>query len=285
MADKKVKVVGTIPANCRCDVLYGKDGKPKVKFSYTSKSPHKDALSQNYLGPIFLFLLMAWAVFLAGYYLVNYIDGKSEPSFCNVYSDEYHWFNPNNFSQRTDIVYGYNFTCNNGNYYIEWQRGSEPGTLPGFTMNQIKNVGGSQWYYMWVMTKPLRWIGGSLIVLILVNMVLVRIFIKMKWYQHWIPRWNAKGNLNKKYWKFRKEEVDNNMVEIPRFGNVMLEYKTHGDFSTQLERIKIREHQWYKYNYKKKKTYGKKKVDAYKWYARFYFKQKPKDGWLEVIYR
>ena len=78
------------------------------------------------------------------------------------------------------------------------------------------------------------------------------------------------------------------MVIIPNFKNVILDYKTSGDFNKYLKNIKIREHSWYTMKKDKKNKElrkSKKKVDVYSWSAKFFFEKAPKTGYLEVIYR
>jgi hypothetical protein len=135
------------------------------------------------------------------------------------------------------------------------------------------------------LTNLLLWVIIPIILFLIINRLLTRFLVKQKWYQKWLPKHNAEGWLKrrrKKYVKFLPEDVENNMVEIPLFSNVELDYKTDGDFSDKLERIKIREHQYN--NYKKGKM-GKRQIKLGKWYARFYFKTKPKNGYIEVIFQ
>ena len=63
-----------------------------------------------------------------------------------------------------------------------------------------------------------------------------------------------------------------------------MDYKTEGDFSKQLVKIKIREYRERKINTRSKKV-SKEKIDKFKWYTVFYFKDKPKNGYLEVMYQ
>ena len=85
---------------------------------------------------------------------------------------------------------------------------------------------------------------------------------------------------------------------MPIFDNIILNYKATQDFSRYLELFEIREHN-FKYYYKRrkrkkltekqKKRRAKRKksrqLNEYLWYARFYFKQKPKKGYIEILYK
>ncbi|KKK78811.1 hypothetical protein LCGC14_2839810, partial [marine sediment metagenome] len=81
------------------------------------------------------------------------------------------------------------------------------------------------------------------------------------------------SNIKESY-KIFKDLLENVLV-IPSFSNVELDYKTKGEFSKYLVKIKIREHRNRKINIKSKKI-GKEKMEICKWYAIFYFKQKPR---------
>lgn len=57
------------------------------------------------------------------------------------------------------------------------------------------------------------------------------------------------------------------------------------EFSKYLIEFEIREHNYHSFKYQKM---GKKKQrvkNEFLWYARWYFKEKPETGFLEVIYR
>ena len=77
------------------------------------------------------------------------------------------------------------------------------------------------------------------------------------------------------------EDVNDNIFVLPRFNNVYLDYKTTGDFSKNLERIEILE---YPYNYRYEKGNKEKVINQYVWRSVFRFKQKPKNGKLDIIY-
>jgi len=66
--------------------------------------------------------------------------------------------------------------------------------------------------------------------------------------------------------------------EIPLFNNILLDYIATKDFSKFLTLFEIREHNF-------RYVIGKRKVNDGIWYARFYFKDKPKDGELEVLFK
>ncbi len=104
------------------------------------------------------------------------------------------------------------------------------------------------------------------------------------------PKHQARGLLGKLVIfksKDIKKEGKKYFVEIPLFKNILLEYEAKKDFSKYLSYFEIRE---YNFKYIKGKTIkkamkSKKSVNEYLWYARFYFKKKPIDGKLVVLFR
>jgi hypothetical protein len=262
---------GKFPCNARVDVDYSK-GKPKVKFSYLTKKPKKEAINQNFYSIQFVLLFMIIMYGLIIFFSM-YTWEVDYPKECNGY------FYGNESLNRIE---GFNITCDTGTYNYSYsnKQGFYGNTQVGF--KHINNAS---------TLKSLAILGYLIlsgVIAFLVCYILIRIFIRFKWYQRWNPKFQSKLG-KKKYYKFKKEDVDNNMVEIPYFGNVMLDYKTKGDFNKYLLRIKIREHKYSNF-VKDKKNKGKYKIgklkkQEYKWYARFFFKEKPKKGYLEVIYQ
>jgi len=275
-----VKKEGSVPVNARIDVDYsGK--KPKIKFGYTEKDLKKQAIEQNSYGKHTFILLILTAFIITGIYFkdIGFYKYEAHPQNCfNISYDEYHYVS--NYSDYTyDAVYGFNLSCDNSTYIFDFRTSSirmeqEP---TGFYRKPdsdevIKDgliiIG---WFVAWVT------------LFIISNKIVTRYLIKQRWYQKWLPVNQAKGKW-KKYKKFTAKDIENNMVLIPNFGNVFLDYKTKGDFSKHLKKIKIREHRYNKYNTKKKKI-GKLRIKNFDWHAIFIFKDKPKNGYLEVIYK
>ena len=281
---------GTWPANARVDVDYSK-GKPKINFTYPKNgdSAKKQASKQNRFGPHTIILLIITISFMYYPYLINGMDtGLSYPGECNVSLDEHYinmsWYTDSDGRNTTinkyrEWITGANFTCDNKTYLVKFSDGDMGGygKFEGFYNADIR-IRELSMILLQFMLIPV-------ILFFILNRLITNFLIKQKWYQKWLPKHQAEGWLKrrrKKYIKFTPEDIENNMVEIPLFSNVELDYKTEGEFSDKLERIKIREHQYNKY---KKGKVGKKKVELFKWYARFYFKDKPKKGYLEVIFQ
>jgi len=254
-----IKKEGKIPVNARVDVDYtGKT--PKIDFGYIDKNPKKEAVAQNKMGWIVLsgfLIMMIWAFF------PHPVD---IPKSC-VISQE---------SDKQGGIEYYKFDCDNGEIYYS------------FFDNSNSYFNGAGFYFSTIKTNPNFWrkmlIFPLLIILLfIIELIVAKWLVRQPWYVKWIPKKRAGGkNKRKKYMKFTPDNLEENVAVIPQFCNVELEYATKGDFSEQLTHIKIREYKHYKY---KKQKVGKLKVDNMTWYAVFYFKNKPKDGHLEVFYQ
>lgn len=115
--------------------------------------------------------------------------------------------------------------------------------------------------------------GLSTLICIVVSVLASLKYFDKKWRKEKYPEFNYKM-MNSIFTKATKSIVTHNNVEdkmmiIPSFGNVMLSYKCYGDFNKYLKRIVIKNH------FKKK---------AYNWYCIFKFSQHPKKGFMEISY-
>lgn len=79
------------------------------------------------------------------------------------------------------------------------------------------------------------------------------------------------------------EGTNKNYLEIPWFENVFLKYKATKDFSKYLDYFEIREYPVKRIQGAKHKK--RQRLTDLFWYARFYFKQTPKSGKLEVKFK
>ena len=254
---------GKYPVNARVDVDYTK-GKPKIKFGYTTNNVKRQARKQGTWGVItYSSFLILFTISLC--VLEFSIDYTDYPKQCNISYD---------VGNYTKNIYGFNLTCDTGNFTLEYNiENGLYGTSqhPNFSKQEEVN-------------EPLFKLFMVAILPLIISLLITLVVIKTNWYKSWYPKFQARTR-RKKYYKFKSIDVENNLVEIPRFDNVELTYKTKGDFSKYLTNIKIREHKWNPYVSKRKKWIIKKlKRDDYTWYARFYFSQKPMNGFLEVIY-
>jgi hypothetical protein len=121
---------------------------------------------------------------------------------------------------------------------------------------------------------------GSFILAILLAMTLVyKFYTKTKIGQRWFPEINKKISDARYYVKI-KEISENKQFELPLFKNIYMDYRATKQFSKYLKRVEIREHPFDELIEKRGKT--KKKRQVLLWKATFYFKQIPKEGFLEI---
>lgn len=285
MVEKK----GKIPVTTRVDVDYS-EGKPKIKFGYTKKNPKKEAYKENFSGWSLMILLLIWYVFSG--YLLFYQEFEEEyPQECNVRLNEgyanvsiivdgYEDGEEYNSSKNTykKFVKGADFECNNGNFSVYFAKNYDVFTQNsrGFyhEYSDEKNI----LLYLIILIIAL-----GLVFIFYINKFIVKWLIKQKWYREWIPKNQAGGKRRrKKYYKYLSKDVLDNVIVIPSFKNVELTYNTSGDFSKELNKIKVREYRYYDYKKGKK---GKLRIKNTEWYALFSFKKTPKTGYLEVFYQ
>lgn len=265
---------GNNPRNARVDVDYS-SGKPKIKFSYpkTSRPMKKQVLAEHRFGyHTVILIILFYSIFI---FINIYTYDVPNPTNCHaVLINRYYNSSPENVWAEA-----INITCESGNYYIKWDKKQN---ILGNEYAHFVDKRNSPYLIKFISIITTIWF----LALIILNEIITRITVKSKRFNKWFPKAQANGLFIprvKKYLKFTPEDVENNMVEIPYFKNVELDYKTEGDFSKYLQRIKVHEHSYYKY--KKGKPSKKKEVKIYAWYARFYFKETPKTGFLEVIFQ
>jgi len=94
--------------------------------------------------------------------------------------------------------------------------------------------------------------------------------------------WQADKKCHKFNAKEIKESNGKYYVELPIFNNVICDWKATKDFSKYMDEFEIEE---YKFRYLGEKDKKKKQKNENLWYARWYFKNKPEKGFIEVIYK
>ncbi|HED06265.1 MAG TPA: hypothetical protein ENI61_06250 [Ignavibacteria bacterium] len=132
---------------------------------------------------------------------------------------------------------------------------------------------------------------SSILFILIFIFPFINYFVFKKRWDSLYPKYQALIS-TKKFKKFLPKDIkrdnDNNLYcEIPIFNNIILDYKATEDFSKYLKFFEIREFNFkhYKYSKIKNSKRKKRKLNEYIWYAKFYFKQKPINGKLEVIFK
>jgi len=128
--------------------------------------------------------------------------------------------------------------------------------------------------------------GWICIIITLFGFIIIPCFVYYTFKKQWdslYPKyqaWSPFGGL--KYMKFEAKDVKGDYVEVPLFQNVVLKYNAKGDFSKHLDWMEIEE---YKFQYLKGSKLKNKERNEWMWYCRFYLKEKPKNGSLEVWFK
>jgi hypothetical protein len=150
-----------------------------------------------------------------------------------------------------------------------------------------------------ILQSGIKWRASLLLVIsIFAPPMLIYLPFKRKWkdvypkFQGWLAK--------KKVMKFKSKDIRYDVqlgyfCEVPVFSNIILNYTATKDFSKQLNFLEIEEFKfkYWVHKHKGRKAMSKKHKGMHKqralnewiWYARFYFKDKPKTGSLEVIFK
>ena len=318
----KKQYVGKLPINCRINIDYtGK--KPKVKFGYPHKKEQKNIqdTGPHVLIFLILYLILSALIVMAG--LHSLIAPTIIPSNCSInftYSESYdHLVNGSahynvinetiienqilkNWTMGSIAVYnksisGFVVNCENISQNFSYssfklKQSNIPLIKEFIYMVETKNDIGFYNHPKSVNVLTLSFTAILIYALIIawlfffffLNKYVARFLLKFKWYQKIIPEYNARLS-GRSYYKIIKEVPANKIVEIPLFKNVKLDYNAEGEFSKYLERVEIREHPFSKGILKKGKIKKKTGNNYILWYAKFYFKEIPKGGQLEIFWR
>lgn len=259
-----IEKVGELPVNSRCTIDYTKSP-PDIQFEYPDKDTRVVRRSS---------VTLLIAMFIAGFIVLGFAM-YSESSIFKAHAltiNQAFIYNNNSI-----LV---NYTFNGETYYTKITPSYE-----GFFWTVIslrsENIRGS----FEILIQGLLLIGGFFLLTISLSYVIGFLFRKTKFGQKTFPELNKKMHDKDYSADFTPEDIVDNKVELPLFKNMYLDYEATGDCSAQLIKISIIEHPFSKlvkrhghYMYKKEK----KKPQVYLWKAIFEFKEKPKDGKLEI---
>lgn len=275
-----MKKHGKLPVNARISIDY-RDKKPKIKFQY----PDKQVVRQNL--PLIYVSVMAFLtlVYLIAGFIISHFYSSPYPDYCNITQnrDENNLIsnislNCNGFENKT-IMLGEQFSGGNRILYYFFR---EIGLNSDF---YIKDSGISLSHELIAFFLLILFLLSYFFVLPYpIALIITKVLVKQEWYQKIIPKINKTigGRAN----VARFTEVPNKQyIEIPLFRNVSLDYEAHGEFSKYLEYFEIKEHPFNSYLIKSNGTKKKKRKNIQLWYARFYFKENPSFGYLEVRFK
>lgn len=264
---------GRCPKNSRIKIDYT-GVKPRVRFSYPAKK-------EQMQGSMFFWIFIGYCLLCLPAFAINSLleenynpeaddmKNKSEYDLSN-YSDFNRYFKDNE-----ELLINRTYTLLYKQTFCDWDLRC--------TYNYFANL------------STYSKINLALLFSMLIIPSLIYFPFRKKW-QGIYPDWMA-FLARKKYKKFKPDEVKKDydgkwFCEIPLFSNVLLDYEAKGDFSRYLEFFEIREHSFRYWRGRRKRNKIRRKknkprheVNEWLWYAKFYFKEKPRTGSLEVLFK
>jgi len=261
------EVNGDSPKNARIKIDYSKN-KPKVTFSYPSKK--HQITGSLFIWVVLLITMLMTSIFMTYSLCFEYTHGKQIEDSTN--------YDLSNFTEYLSYIIEEEILIDMFN-----EQQSRFYELKGIF---IEDNGQITFF-------PFLLFGLFLSCIIY--------FPFKKSWARFYPKFQA-WTASKKIKKFKSNDIkynqeeNNYFCELPVFHNIILDYNATGDFSKYLELFEIREHDFKYYlkpRFKKrllrrrkgKDRVKKKEINEGIWYARFYFKQKPIKGSLEVIFK
>jgi len=279
--NKMEKKEGKYPINARISVDYSK-GKPKIKFGYP-RNPKKDVINQNAGTGIFIIPLLIIFVLLPYLYIGLPVNIETTPLH-NCSAE----FGYNNSLDNITII------CAEDSFNINYLSSTYDSKLDDLLFYETDALEMDRHSPMEDLPKVFQiifmvLIAFSFIFLILfcfiIDKFLAKYYTKWKWYQKLQPRFQSKLGKRAYYAKFKPGDIKEGKIEIPLFRNVKLQYKTSKGMSNELLRLDIMEHDFMEKVLKGKKPDKKSKKQPWLWKTTFTFKDKPKDGILEVWFK
>ncbi len=228
-----IEKIGKLPVNSRITIDYTKTP-PSIEFGY----PDKDTsvvISMIFAGIIFLILFSSYTNWVQPIYYPHISD--AETTIDNIEISRFEYFNGTNYN---GSYYGFdelliNYTWNNKPYFTTIFL-SQEGPLfpmPYFTDAQNGNT-----------TKLLGMLLQAFILIIIFFILTIvnsywvaKVFRDTKWGNKKFPELNKKIHNAHYSVEFTPENFPaNNIIEIPLFKNMYLDYDATGDFAEQLKK-------------------------------------------------
>lgn len=266
---------GKLPVNARISIDYsGKN--PKVKFGYPKGQDHIKMNQHLVLLPLMLLFFVAY-FFLFNPQLSPFEKQDIYPTNCSFIE-----------SKDGTAISNITFKCDNGIYKIldfsqSYNRFKNKNlailSIPPDSGFLISDPEGGDLVTLLQMAFLFFFIFG---IPILLTNPIAKVVLKSKKLQRKIPDIN-KALQGRGYKAIFRKVPDALFIEIPLFKNIYLDYYAEKDFSRYLTKMEIKEHPFWKMLSSKNKKKRKRNIGL--WYARFYFKEKPKTGKLEVLFK
>ena len=277
---KFLKKEGKLPVNTRISIDYTSK-KPKIKFSY----PRKDVLEQTTASPLVLltsFFLLIMICLVLYYSIQSFGEWKFNPTECN-FSEGFQAGFIDNITINCDNGYSRTIEWQSGNFFDDSFWGGFSGIISedaaGFIIDYNQGTLVLLVYCLIAISLAI----GAILLFYWMTYPIARAMLHSKKFKENIPYINDKVSFNRGYYAKFTKVPSNRIIELPWFHNIKLNYRATKEFSKYLERVEIKEHPFSKIVKKGKKR--KKQKQIYYWYSRFYFKEIPKTGYLEIAFK
>lgn len=270
------EIKGNSPKNARIKIDYSKN-KPKVTFSYPCKKYQTS-------GSMFFYLfILFFILFIIGYAINELSMVKFNLKDAINFNYSYYIYNDSNLYKWTE--------CYKQNSNYSFQELYKNICKDKITENNIGIITGIKEL---IVGKKNNFLASVLVAYLVASLIYLPF---RKYWKNVYPKFQG-FTARKKITRLVSKDIkfdEEYYCEIPVFNNIVLDYNATQDFSKYLELFEIREHK-FKYYFKRhrrkiklsKKQKQRRKhrgFNEYVWYARFYFKEKPKKGYIEVIYK
>lgn len=284
----KIEKIGKLPVNSRIFIDYTQN---PVKVDFEYPDPDKSSIRKSDLTyiislffTIFMFLIL-FALYISFIYPMIY--PHADDSYTTVNNITVFRFEYYNNGTPNGTLYGFNklyinYTWNDKNYSSNFIISREGlfYLIPYFYESSLKRE-------LLVLLQGLIMIALLIVFVVLNSYWVAKIFKDTKWGNRKFPELNKKMHDAKFSAEYSPENFpkDKNIIEIPLFKNMYMDYDALGDFAEQLIKISIIEHPFNRLT-KKGNPFSKKpmniikKPNVYLWKCILEFKDKPKDGSL-----
>jgi Na+-transporting methylmalonyl-CoA/oxaloacetate decarboxylase gamma subunit len=290
-----IEKIGKLPVNSRIFIDYTKTP-PAIDFGYPDpdtkvvrKSDITYIISMFFAGLMILVLVILFMLYIQPRLYPNI--GPSNTVINQAFITDFQYYTN---GTHNGTHYGFdailvNYTWNNKVRYAEIEL-SQEGSLfpvPYFTEDAHLSLNRT----LFILVQALGLVFIFIILVILNTFWVAKVFKDTKWGNKKFPELNKKMHDAHYSAEFTPENfpTDKNIIEIPLFKNMYMDYDATGDFAEQLIKISITEHPFNRLT-KKGNPFRKKgsikgihiikKVNVYLWKCAVEFKDKPKDGSL-----
>jgi len=285
----KTERVGKLPVNSRIFVSHLTDP-PTIDFEYPD--PNQSAIRNSdavflisFLVTIFMMLILSSLFFL-------FISPKLYPH-ATTFDTTINNITIINYQYTNGTIYGFNnilvnYTWNDENYSSRLTLSREGLFI---TVPILYDIRGNTVSSYILIIQAIS-VGVLFLLLLFINAFWIsKLMINTKWGNRYYPELNKKMHDAHYSAEFTAANfpVDKNIIEIPLFKNMYMDYDATGDFAEQLIKVSIIEHPFNRLVKKglprlfRKKDDSKniiKKTNVYLWKCVLEFKDKPKDGQL-----